>query len=319
MIKQLLDQQRTSLNTFFDKIDIKQIEKLVHIFAECKGLIYFTGVGKSALVAKKIALTLTSTGTRALYLGAVGAVHGDLGILRPDDIFVFISKSGESDELLNLVPILRNKGITLISMVSNANSRLTKACQYNIILPLDKELCPFNLAPTTSSIVQMLIGDIFVVALMHLKKISLEEYRLNHPAGRIGKRLTVKVSDLMITGDGIPLANESDTIIDMLVELSNKKCGCLLIVDENRALKGIFTDGDLRRSLQNKGPKALETKLSSLMNKNPRSIQGNVLATNALHLMEEDPNSPIMVLPVLDDTEKVIGIIKMHDIIQAGI
>jgi arabinose-5-phosphate isomerase len=319
MIKELLQQQKKSLDYFFHHIDEKQVKEIVDVLSKCTGLIYFTGVGKSALVAKKIALTLTSTGTRALYLGATGAVHGDLGIVRPGDVFVFISKSGESEELINLVPFLRNKGITLISIVSNSHSRLAKACQHNLILPLDKELCPFNMAPTTSSLIQMLIGDVFVVSLMLIKKIPLDQYKLYHPAGRIGKRLTLKVNDLMITGDGVPLCKPDDKLVDTLVELSNKKCGCLLVVNDRGILQGIYTDGDLRRSLQTKGTEALVTPLRELMNANPRFIQADVMALEALHIMEADQKSPIMVLPVLDDHRKVIGIIKMHDIVQSGI
>jgi arabinose-5-phosphate isomerase len=319
MIKELLNRQKKSLDYFFEHLNEADTQKIIDTIFKCKGIIYFTGVGKSALVAKKIALTLTSTGTRSLYLGATNALHGDLGIVSKEDIFIVISKSGESEELLNLIPFLRNRDIFVIGMVSFPNSRIAKACDQIIHLPLEKELCPHGLAPTTSSVIQMLFGDVLAIALMELKKFPLEQYRLNHPAGKIGKRLTIKVSDLMIVGEGIPFCHAEDKLVDELVELSNKKCGCLLVVDKNQHLLGIFTDGDLRRALQNHGSNALETKVGDLMIKTPKTIQANIMAYDALLQMEANQKSPIMVLPVVDDKKKVIGIIKMHDIVQAGV
>jgi arabinose-5-phosphate isomerase len=318
MIKQLLKKQQQSLTYYFSHVDAGEIQKALDVLANCKGVIYFTGIGKSALVAKKAALTLTSTGTKSLYLGATNALHGDIGIVTEQDCFVFFSKSGESDELLQLVPFLRNKNLPLIAVVSTQQSRLAKACEVVVHLPLEKELCPYDLAPTTSSILQGLFGDVVAVALMELKKFPLDQYRQNHPAGRIGKRLIMKVKDLMITGEGIPLCGPEDKLFDELVELSNKKCGCILVIDKNAHLRGIFTDGDLRRALQQHGTKALEMPLGELMSKNPRTIGSEMLAIDAMQLMEANQKSPIMVLPVLED-QKVVGIIKLHDIIQSGV
>ena len=319
MIKQLLNRQKESLNFFFEHLNVTETQKIIDLIYKCKGIIYFTGVGKSALVAKKIALTLTSTGTKALYLGATSAMHGDLGIVSKEDVFVVLSKGGESEELLNLVPFLRNRGVFVIGLVSDPKSRLAKASDQYIHLPLEKELCPHGLAPTTSSVIQMLFGDILAIALMELKEFPLDQYRLNHPAGKIGKRLTIKVRDLMITGEGIPLCRPEDKLVDELVELSNKKCGCLVVIDSSHQLLGIFTDGDLRRALQSHGSKALEASIGELMIKTPKTILPDVMAYDALLQMESNQKSPVMVLPVVDENKKVIGIIKMHDIVQAGV
>ena len=189
MIRDLFVKEREALNYFFDKIDIDAIEKLVEILRSAPGMIILSGVGKSGLVAEKIALTLTSTGTRAFYLSPINALHGDIGIVSKDDVFIMLSKSGESDELLQMVPFLRNKGVKLVSIVNNQNSRLAKASDFSVYLPIEKELCPFDLVPTTSMVTHMLVGDVIAVALMGLKNFTLVDYAKNHPSGKIGRRL----------------------------------------------------------------------------------------------------------------------------------
>jgi arabinose-5-phosphate isomerase len=261
---------------------------------------------------------MLSTGTKAFYLSAVNALHGDIGILNSDDIFVIFSKSGESDELLNLVPYVRNKGASLVSVTCTETSRLSKACDLHVTLPMERELCPYNLAPTTSASLQLLFGDVLATALMKAKNFSLDEYAKNHPSGRIGKRIIVKVRDLMITDEALPLCKENDKLIDVLDELSVKRCGCLIVVDNDGKLKGIFTDGDLRRSLHSKGPDFRENFIKDLMTHSAKSIGADVLAWEAMKVMEADQKHPVTVLPVLEE-EKVVGIIKMHDIIQSGI
>lgn len=319
MLKELFDEERHSINHFFNHLDIKAAEELLNILKQCKGMIILTGIGKSGLIAEKIALTMASTGTRAFYLSAANALHGDIGIVSKDDVFLMISKSGQSDELLQLVPFLRNKGVKLIAIVNNANSRLAKACDLSVVLPLEKELCPFDLAPTTSAAIQMIFGDALAIALMKHKNFSMVDFAANHPAGKIGRRLTLKVRDLMLIGDDVPLCRPEDKLIDILVELSNKRCGCVLIEDKAKKLLGIFTDGDLRRALQTHGTKALETKVEELMTKNSRAIGPHEMASQALYLMEADQSRPITVLAVVDEADKVVGLIKMHDIVQSGL
>ncbi len=318
MIKKIFDNERQYLNFFFDKVDIQKMEELLEILKECKGALVLSGVGKSGLIAKKIAATMTSTNTRALFLSPVNALHGDIGIVSPEDIFIFLSKTGESDELLTLIPSLRNKKVKLIAVVSNVNSRLAKACDIVVHLPLEKEICPFDIAPTTSTTIQMIFGDVMAIALMQARNFTIDEFAINHPAGRIGKRIILKVRDLMIRGKEIPFCKKEDLLLDTLVELSNKKCGCVLIVDQENRLEGIFTDGDLRRALQKHGPEALHSSMETVMVKSPRTTKPEALVVEALKIME-GTNSEVTALPVIDENKGVVGIIKLHDIIQSGI
>lgn len=319
MLKELLEKERSTLSNFFDRIDLQAADRLFHVLKDCRGLIFISGVGKSGLVAEKIALTLTSTGSRAFFLSPMNAMHGDIGIVSKEDVFLMISKSGESEELLQMVPFLRNRGVMPIGIVNNGNSRLAKACEFSVVLPMERELCPFDLVPTTSAVIHLIFGDALAIALMKHKNFTLVEYAMNHPAGKIGRRLTLRVKDLMLKGQDIPLCSPTSKLVNTLVELSNKRCGCVLIVNEERHLLGIFTDGDLRRALQKLGSLALETEMQDLMSKTPSFISSELMASQALNLMESDQNRPITVLPVLDESSKVVGLIKMHDIVQSGL
>lgn len=262
---------------------------------------------------------MVSTGTRAFYLSPTDAVHGDLGMVSPNDAFVMLSKSGESDELLNLVPAIRNKGATLIGVVCNPDSRLSAACHTTVTLPFVRELCPFDMAPTMSTTAQLLFGDLLTIALMRHKNFSIDQYALNHPSGRLGKRITLKVKDLMLTGDRMPLCHAEDRLGDVLVELSNKRCGCILVVDNEHKMMGIFTDGDLRRTLQKVGSHVLEVRMKDVMNPSPSFIGPDVLAWEAMKRMEENYQRRIMMLPVIDEERKLLGLLHMHDVIQSGL
>ncbi len=319
MLTELFALNRSSINHFFDHVDMVAAEQIFQIMKECSGSLCFSGIGKSALVAKKIAVTMVSTGTRAHYVSATDALHGDLGIVTEKDVFTFFSKSGESDELLSLAPYIRNKGAQLIAVVSQPNSRLAKACHHSIVLPVQQELCPFNLAPTTSTAIQMIFGDVLTVALMRDKEFTLDAYALNHPAGRIGKRITLRVRDLMLTGQRLPTCKPTDVALNILSELSSKGRGCILVVDDAGILLGIFTDGDLRRSLQKHGIAALEKPLSELMTTTPRCVDGNELAWEAMKAMEANQTSAITSMPVIDDKQRLLGLIHMHDILQSGL
>lgn len=319
MLQELLEKQRAYTEHFFAELDLRPIDQLIQLLLNCPGVLFFTGVGKSGLIAKKIAFTMVSTGTRAFYLSPTDAVHGDLGMVSSHDVFVMLSKSGESDELLNLVPAIRNKGATLVGIVCNPHSRLAAACHTTIVLPFKQELCPFDMAPTMSTTSQLLLGDLLAIALMRHKNFSLDQYALNHPSGRIGKRITLKVKDLMLTGNRIPLCRPEDYLGDILVELSNKRCGCILITDPDLKMRGIFTDGDLRRTLQKMGGQILGVRMQDVMNPHPCSIGPDVLAWEAMKLMEADYQKRIMVLPVVDADYQVLGLLHMHDIIQSGL
>lgn len=319
LLKELISNEQEYLDRFFQHLNIEQMHQILQVLHDCKGLILLTGVGKSGLIAEKIAVTMTSTGTRALFLSPTNALHGDLGIAHKGDVFVIISKSGESEEILSLIPYIRNKGVTIVSIIGAPNSRVAKASDLVLVLPKIRELCPFDMAPTTSTTMQTIIGDVLTIALMRMKKITIEEYIKSHPGGKIGKKITLKVKDLMLGKEKIPLCKPGDKLVDTLVELSNKQCGCVIIVDEMKRMLGIFTDGDLRRALQKNGSFALESEMQALMTKSARSIGPDILAWEALEAMESDQKHPIMVLPVLEEDRKVIGIVKMHDIVQSGV
>ncbi|MDX8430681.1 MAG: KpsF/GutQ family sugar-phosphate isomerase [Candidatus Algichlamydia australiensis] len=290
----------------------------MELFLACQGTLLFTGVGKSGHIAEKIATTILSTGTRALYLPPTNAMHGDVGIVQEKDLLIVLSKSGESEELINLLTAVKSRGIQTIVWTSNRESRLAKECDLLCYLPLDEELCPFNLAPTTSSLLQLLLGDALAVALMEEKKFTLSDYAMNHPAGRIGRRITTHVSDVMIQGERLPLCKPTDKVRDILLELSSKRCGCVLVADEEEKITGIFTDGDLRRALQTYGDTILQAPVSEVMVKTFRSIAGDKLIVEAIEEMESDPQKRIMMLPVLKEN-KLVGLLHLHDVIQSGL
>ncbi|MBS0621068.1 MAG: KpsF/GutQ family sugar-phosphate isomerase [Verrucomicrobia bacterium] len=318
MLDELLQQQRSFLAHYFDHLDLQEVQAALEMCLNTKGLIIFTGVGKSGIIAEKIAMTLVSTGTKALYLPPTNFLHGDIGILGKEDLFILMSRSGEAEELLSLVPFAKRREARTLAVVCNPQSRLARACDLFVNLPFEKELCPFDLAPTTSTAVQLLFGDLLAVALMRSKQFDLSTYALNHPSGAIGKKMHVLVDEIMYTGDQIPLARPCDKLLDVLVELSNKKCGALLIADEEGQFCGIFTDGDLRRALQTAGSDVLQKPMSALMTRSALHIEKGVLAWEALRLMQRDPKRLVMVLPVLDKG-KVAGVLRMHEIVQSGI
>jgi len=312
-LQALLATQRKTLEYFFNEVDLESIEKVVEMCLHSRGLVVLTGVGKSGVIAEKIATTLMSTGTRSIYLPAANFLHGDIGGIGPDDVVLMLSKSGRTQELLEIIPHLRKKRASLVAIVSDGKSQMTTSVDHVVELPLLKELCPFDLAPTTSTAVQLLFGDLLAMSLMQEKEFTLDSYADNHPAGAIGKKITTTVRDLMKTKEDLPLCRKRDRLVDVIVELSNKRCGCLLIVSENMKLEGIFTDGDLRRALQTSGPKALEKKMDELCTADPIALSPDLIAHKALQLMQE--KRLITVAPVIEKG-RVIGLIRMHDIVH---
>jgi len=320
MLQELFKQQRAYLHDFYEHLDVQQCQTVLEVIAQHKGHLILSGVGKSGLIAQKISTTLLSTGTKACFLSPTDALHGDLGIAQPGDIALLFSKSGETRELLELLPYLRLKQVKIIAICCTAQTSLTKNADMSVILPCTAELCPFDLVPTTSAQVQLLFGDALAVGLMHYRQLTLDQYAENHPHGQIGRRATLKVRDVMLQVQDTPFCRPDDTLQDVLSEFSNKRCGCLLVTDKDKRLLGIFTDGDLRRALQKCGESVLQHKLEALMTPQARTIQEDALAWDAIRIMEADSTQPIMVLPVLEEQQgKVVGIIKMHDLIQAGI
>ncbi len=318
MVRALFETQKNYLDEFFANIDFEKTEKILQKFLLCRGNIILSGVGKSGIIANKLAMTMLSTGTKAIFLSPGDALHGDIGIVAKDDIFVAISKSGETKELLELIPYIRKKGAELIAIVSNPDSTLAKLSDLFISLYVKKEICPFNLSPTTSTAAQLIYGDVLSVALMKKKNFSLDEYAINHPSGSIGKKITLRVEDLMLKGDDIPFSFPEDELIDVLHVLSSKRCGSLVVVNEKKELLGVFTDGDLRRAIESSREGFLSKKIKSFMTKTPKWITKDELAYEAMLEMEKDPKKLITVLPVIEKKE-VVGIIRLHDILQSGI
>lgn len=319
LLSALFEEERLLLNKFFDSIELSGAERLLNMFLSCQGHLFFTGVGKSGFIAQKLAATMASLGAAAFYLSPLDALHGDLGNVARGDVVLFLSKSGESDELLTLLPYLREKEAIQVAIVHEAKSRLAKGCDFSVALPLEKELCPFDLAPTTSTEMQLVFGNVLAIAYMKAKEINAHDFAKNHPAGRIGRRMNLKVQDLMISGSALPICFPENLLTDCIVILSDKRCGCLLVVNRENRLLGIFTDGDLRRALQAKKEAVFQEPMHRLMVPMPRSVGPEVSAWKAMQVMEELPDSAITVLPVIDSGAKLLGLIKMHDILQKGL
>ncbi|KAL3835287.1 hypothetical protein ACJIZ3_010023 [Penstemon smallii] len=314
----LFKSQQKYLNHFFQNLDLSQTLAFTQTLLNSKGTIFFSGVGKSGFVAQKISQTLISLGIKSGFLSPVDALHGDIGILSSDDVLVMFSKSGNSEELLKLVPCAKTKGVYLISVTSVSPNGLMGLCDLNVHLPLERELCPFDLAPVTSTAIQMVFGDTVAIALMGARNLSKEQYAANHPAGRIGKSLIFKVKDLMKRKEELPVCREQDLIMDQLVELTSKGCGCLLVIDDDYHLLGTFTDGDLRRTLKASGEGIFKLSVGDMCNRNPRTIDPEAMAVEAMKKMESLP-SPVQFLPVINDDKVLIGIVTLHGLVSAGL
>lgn len=316
MLKDLFAKQKRAIETFYDQLDIEPIEQVLEAILACGGTLFLTGIGKSGFIAQKVCATLLSTGTKAAFLPPIDALHGDLGMVEKGDMVLMLSKSGETDELLDLLPFLRGREAQVVAVTSNQESRLANQADLSVALPCEEELCPFDLAPTISTEVQLLFGDVLSMAVMERKGVSLDQYAANHPGGRIGRRLSIKVREMM--NAQAPLCAAHKRLEEVLVDFSEKRCGCLIVIDEHKQLKGIFTDGDLRRALQAKGENVLKERLGDLMTPAPKAIDVNSLAWEAMKVMEADPMRPVTVLPVVEQDE-VVGVVKMHDLVQANL
>lgn len=320
ILRQLMAALSSSIMQFFSTFDIDGCGEIVDRIVNHRGHLVFTGVGKSGFVAQKIAATMNSSGTPSFFLSPQDALHGDLGLIQPGQIVFLLSKSGQTSELVELCPALRNKGAYLIAVVSSPlQSRLGKASDYIFTLPELQEICPFDLAPTTSTLSQLIFGDLLSMTIMRKKGTTRDDFILNHPAGRIGKRHLLRVSDLMLTGNFLPICHKESLLSDVLVELTNKKCGCICVVDSSGVLQGLFTDGDLRRVLQRFKEKAFNVSIGDVMTQAPKTITSDVLAYIAMQIMEDDPAKPVTVLPVINNSNVLVGLIRMHDILQSGL
>lgn len=308
--------QQQFLKYFFDNFDYEQCLPFIKNLLTFQGSVFFSGVGKSGFVARKIAATFMSLGQKAYFLSVESALHGDVGIVRQGDIVCFLSKSGESQELLDLVTNLREKSVYLYALTSNKNSQLAKVIDLHIFLPCIKELCPYNLVPTISTELQLIVCDLITASFLSLKKISLKDYASNHPKGLIGKKTSVLVKDVMLPLSELPVCFSEDKIEKILPILSEKSCGCVLIVNKKNNFLGIFTDGDLRRALQSYGKAVVDLTVGSLMNTEAKTLLSSDLAWAAL--MEMEIGRSITVLPVLSENNELVGLVRMHDLVKMG-
>jgi arabinose-5-phosphate isomerase len=301
------------------KLNPQQVALAIELLCGCQGKIVIAGVGKSGLIGRKIAATLTSTGTSAFYLHPADALHGDLGIVCCDDVAVILSNSGETDELVAILPHLKHRQIPIIAILGNLNSTLARNADVVLDASVDKEACPLNLAPTTSTTVALAIGDALAMTLMQVKGLTPEDFALNHPAGRLGKRLTLRVVDLMHGGSENPTILSTATWLEVISAISQGGLGAVNVVNNDGRLLGIITDGDLRRTLQKTHPTKLEGLTSDvIMTKNPITVSPFCLAYEALQLMENRP-SQISVMPVVDEQRICLGLIRLHDIVRSGL
>jgi arabinose-5-phosphate isomerase len=317
-VYKLLKLEASAINKSSEKLDQQQVAKSLEILNHCTGKTIVTGVGKSGIVAKKIAATLTSIGTLAIYLHPCDALHGDLGIVTKEDIVIMLSNSGETDELLTMIPHFKLRSVPIIGILGNIKSTLALLADTVLDASVDCEACPLNLAPTTSTTVALAIGDALAMTLVQMKGLTPEAFAFNHPAGRLGKRLTLRVADLM-HGTGYPKLAPEAKWTEVVCALTQGGFGAVNVVDQEELLMGIITDGDLRRWIM----KIQSTELDSLtakdmMTNNPTVVAPETLAYDALQLMEKR-ESQISVLPVVDQEQKSIGLIRLHDIVRSGL
>lgn len=300
-----------------DRLD-ESFVRAVELLRGCQGKVVVTGLGKSGLICRKIAATFASTGTPAFFLHSGDGVHGDLGMVMKGDVVLAISNSGETEEILKLLPHLKLHGLKLIVMTGNPDSALAKAGDAVLNVRV-KEACPLGLAPTTSTTAALALGDALAVVLLEQKGFRQEDFAMRHPGGTLGRRLLLRVEDLMHCGDELPLVRHDTAVKDALFEITSKRLGVTGVVDGEGRLVGILTDGDLRRGLQTHGDQILSKRTDELMTGDPKTIDKEVLAARALTQMEENAPRPITCLFVLDHGRKPVGIIHLHDILKSGI
>ena len=301
------------------RLQPEEIERVVKLLAGCTGKLVILGVGKSGIIAQKIAATMTSTGTGALYLHPSDALHGGIGIINADDVVMILSNSGETDELIEMLPYLKRRQVPIIALVGNLNSTLAHRADAVIDGSVDQEACPLNLAPTTSTTVALALGDALALTLMQVKGLTPDDFAVNHPAGQLGKRLTLTVADLMHSGADNPTIALGAMWIDAVKGISAGGLGAVNVVDGAGRLAGIITDGDLRRAIQTRDAASLASlQCVELMTRNPTVANPELLAYDALQLMEDRP-SQISVLPVVDGDRVCLGLIRLHDIVRSGL
>ena len=295
-----------------------QFTAAVEMILACPGRTVITGMGKSGIIGRKMAATLASTGTPSFYLHPAEGIHGDLGMVTADDVVSALSNSGETGEVLHILPSLRRIGAKVIAMVGNPNSSLGKNADVVLDVGVSKEACPLGLAPTSSTTAALAFGDALAVALLSKRKFTADQFAVFHPGGSLGRRLLMTVADVMHTGDENPLVKGDMKVQDALFVITDKGLGAVSVVDNDNKMIGVLTDGDIRRGLS-QGFSLLTMPVTELMTKAPKTITQDKLAAEALHLMESNKPRPITVLPVIDAERHVIGLLHMTDLVRQGV
>ena len=294
--------------------------RAVKLLESCHGKVVVTGMGKSGLICRKIAATLASTGTPSFFLHAGDALHGDLGMVKQGDVILAISNSGETDEILKLLPHIRHHGLKLVVMTGNLESTLAKAGDVILDVKVAEEACPLGLAPTASTTAALAMGDALAVVVLEEKGFKEEDFALRHPGGILGRRLLLRVEELMHRGGDLPIVSHDTLMKEALFEITSKRLGVVGVVNGRGNLIGVVTDGDLRRGLQTHGEQILNKRADEVMTPQPQTIGDDALASEALAKMEENTQRPITSLFVLEnDSQKPIGVIHIHDILKAGL
>ena len=311
----VIDTEAMAIQTLKQRIDDKFARACEYMF-QCKGRIVVMGMGKSGHIGGKIAATLASTGSPAFFVHPGEASHGDLGMITVQDVVLAMSNSGETDEILTILPLIKRLGVPLIALTGNPTSRLATEASVHLDVSVEKEACPLGLAPTSSTTATLVMGDALAISLLEFRGFTADDFALSHPGGRLGKRLLLHIADLMHTGDAIPKVSQQASLSDALVEMTQKGLGMTSILDEHNKVLGVFTDGDLRRVLEQGDINVHTLTIQDCMTANCFTLKPNKLAAEALLIMDE---KRINALPIVDDENQLIGALNMHDLLRAGV
>ena len=312
--REVLEIEANAITDLVARLD-ERFSQAVHMILECRGRVVVSGIGKSGHIARKIASTLASTGTPAFFVHPAEASHGDLGMVTREDVLIGLSNSGESGELLAIVPLLKRQGAKLIALTGDAESSLAREADVHLYAGAKKEACPLNLAPTASTTAALALGDALAVALMHARGFTRDEFARSHPGGMLGRKLLTHVRDVMRTGESAPRIHDRSTLMDALLEMTRGRMGMTSILDGEDRVVGIFTDGDLRRTLE-KGADLRATRIVDVMGVKPRTIGPERLAAEAVEIMERNKVNQLL---VVDEERRLLGALNMHDLFRAKV
>ena len=315
--QKVLQMEAEAILDLIPRVD-EHFDAAVEMILACQGRVAMTGMGKSGIIAHKISATLASTGTPSFFLHPAEGIHGDLGMVTSNDVVIALSNSGETGEVLNILPSLRRIGAKLIAMVGNSDSTLAKNADVVLNVGVKKEACPLGLAPTSSTTAALAFGDALAMALMGKHHFTSKQFAVFHPGGSLGRKLLLTVGDIMHGGSENPVVKGTVTVTEALFVITDKGLGAVSVVDENDIMIGLLTDGDIRRGLS-KGMDFLKRPVTELMTREPKYITRDKLAAQALHIMESHKPKPITVLPVIDEERHVIGLLHMTDLVRQGV